>query len=153
VAQPDLPVALGQINIIVRDMARSLAFYRLLGVSVEAMTVAEWAPHHANGTTANGVPIEFDSVAFAKAWNPGVDETRLGSAVLPFFQVAARADVDRVHARLTAAGYPSQKGPEDAFWGARYAIVADPDGNAVGITSAIDATKAFLPPPPPNGSA
>lgn len=147
--QPDPPVTLGQINIIVRDMARSLAFYRLIGVSVEAMTVAEWAPHHANGMTANGVPINFDSVAFARLWNPGFDETKLGSAVLPLFQVASREDVDRVHACLTAAGYPSQKAPEDAFWGARYAIVADPDGNAVGITSAIDATKGSRPPPPP----
>jgi len=30
------------------------------------------------------------------------------------------------------AGLGSQKGPEDAFWGAWYAIVEDPDGNAAG---------------------
>jgi len=50
------PLALGQINIVVRDMQKSLAFYRLLGVSIEEMPVGEWAPwapHHANGVTSN----------------------------------------------------------------------------------------------------
>jgi uncharacterized glyoxalase superfamily protein PhnB len=33
---------------------------------------------------------------------------------------------------------PVQQPPYDAFWGARYAVVSDPDGNAVGIMSPID---------------
>ena len=31
-----------------------------------------------------------------------------------------------MHARLTAAGYPSNLAPFDAFWGSRYAIVEGP---------------------------
>ena len=80
---------------------------------------------------------------------PGLDEARLGSATIPFFHVPGRQDVDRVHARVTSAGYRSQKAPEDAFWGARYAIVEDPDGNAVGIMSPIDESMRRPPPPPP----
>jgi predicted lactoylglutathione lyase len=144
-------LAFGQINIVVRDMAASIAFYRLLGVTIEEMPVAEWAPHHANGVTSNGVHIEFDSVAFAKQWNPGLDEAKLGSAVLPFFHVASRDEVDRLHARLTEAGHKSQKAPEDAFWGARYAIIEDPDGNGVGIMSSIDESRRRPPPRPPRG--
>ena len=105
---PLSPLALEQINIVVRDMQRSLAFYRLLGVSIEGMRGAEWAEwarHHVNGTTSNGVRVEFDSVAFAKQWNPGLDEPRLGSAVIPIFHVSSREEVDRVHARVTAAGH------------------------------------------------
>ena len=149
VSQPVPPLALGQINIVVRDVRRSLPFYRLLGVSIDECALVEWAPHHANGTAANGVRVELDSVAFAQVWNPGLDVTRLGSATIPFFHVAAREDVDRVHARVTAAGYRSQKAPADGFWGARYAIVEDPDGNAVGITSAVDDARRLPPPPPP----
>jgi uncharacterized glyoxalase superfamily protein PhnB len=145
------PLALGQINIVVRDMQRSIAFYRLLGVTIEEPSAewAAWAPHHVNGETSNGVRVELDSVAFAKQWNPALDEARLGAAVLPFFHVASRDEVDRVHARMTKAGYRSQKAPEDAFWGARYAIVEDPDGRSVGITSAVDGTMRRPPPPPP----
>ncbi len=146
---PVSPLALEQINIVVRDMHKSLAFYRLLGVSIEEPRGAEWARHHVNGTASNGVRVEFDSLAFAKQWNPGIDEARLGSAVIPIFHVSSREEVDRVHARVTAAGHRSHKAPEDAFWGARYAIVEDPDGNSVGIMSAIDESKRRPPPPPP----
>jgi uncharacterized glyoxalase superfamily protein PhnB len=149
VSEPSSPLALGQINIVVRDMRASLAFYRLLGLSITEIPLPEWTPHHASAVTSNGVQVEFDSLAFAKQWNPGLDETKLGSATLPFFHVASREDVDRVHAGVTAAGHKSQKAPEDAFWGARYAIVEDPDGNAVGIMSPIDASKRRPPPPAP----
>jgi len=149
VSEPSSPLALGQINIVVRDLRGSLAFYLLLGLSTEEIPVAEWAPHHASGVTSNGVHVEFDSIAFAKQWNPGLDEAKRGSATIPFFHVAAREEVDRVHARVTAAGFRSQKAPEDAFWGARYAIVEDPGGNAVGIMSPIDESRRRPPPPPP----
>jgi catechol 2,3-dioxygenase-like lactoylglutathione lyase family enzyme len=144
------PIALGQINIVVRDMRKSLAFYRLLGLTIQEIPLAEWAPHHASGLTSNGVRVEFDSVAFAKQWNPALDEAKLGSATIPFFHVPSREDVDRVHARVTAEGHRSQNAPEDAFWGARYAIVEDPDGNSVGIMSPIDESKRRPPPPPPH---
>ena len=146
---PTSPPALEQINIVVGDMRESLAFYRLLGLSIEEVPLVEWAPHHASGRTSNGVRVEFDSIAFAKQWNPGLDEAKLGSATIPFFHVLTRDEVDRVHARVTAAGYRSRKAPEDAFWGARYAIVEDPDGNAVGIMSPIDESMRRPPPPPP----
>ena len=146
---PTSPPALEQINIVVGDMRESLAFYRLLGLSIEEVPLAEWAPHHASGRTSNGVRVEFDSIAFAKQWNPGLDEATLGSATIPFFHVLTRDEVDRVHMRVTAAGHRSQKAPEDAFWGARYAVVEDPDGNAVGIMSPIDESKRRPPPPPP----
>ena len=36
---------------------------------------------------------------------------------------------------LTAAGHRGLQAPYDAFWGARYAVVEDPDGIAVGLMS------------------
>ena len=54
------------------------------------------------------------------------------------FKFASRDEVDRVYADLTGAGYRGQQPPYDAFWGARYAVVEDPDGNAVGLMSPID---------------
>jgi catechol 2,3-dioxygenase-like lactoylglutathione lyase family enzyme len=41
-----------------------------------------------------------------------------------------------------------QQEPYDAFWGARYAVVSDPDGNGVGIMSPIDpVTRTEAPSP------
>ena len=148
------PLALQQINVVVRDMRRTLEFYRVLGLSIEeaAPEWVEWAKHHSRGWTSNGIRVEFDSVAFAKQWNPGFDESKLGSATIPIFHVATREEVDRVYARVVQAGYRSHKAPEDAFWGARYAIVEDPDGNSVGIMSAIDPSMRRPPPPPPDSA-
>ena len=42
------------------------------------------------------------------------------------------------HAELIAAGYEGRQLPYDTFWGARYAVVADPDGHDVGIMSPLD---------------
>ena len=109
-SEPTSPLALGQINIVVRDMRKSLAFYRLLGLSIEEIPLAEWAPHHASGVTSNGVRVEFDSIAFAKQWNPGLDEAKLGSATIPFFHVPARDEVDRVHATGDGGGAPEPEG-------------------------------------------
>jgi uncharacterized glyoxalase superfamily protein PhnB len=49
------------------------------------------------------------------------------------FDLASRAEVDEMHARLTGAGHASHLAPIDAFWGARYCEVSDPDGNVVGF--------------------
>lgn len=46
--------------------------------------------------------------------------------------------VDEICADLAAAGYRGQQPPFDAFWGARHAVIEDPDRNAVGIMSLVD---------------
>ena len=55
-----------------------------------------------------------------------------------------------VNTSMVVAPYRSHRAPEDAFWGARYSILEDPDGNSVGIMSAIDESKRRPPPPPPH---
>ena len=48
---------------------------------------------------------------------------------------------------MTNAGYRGLQEPVDAFWGARYAIIEDPDGIAVGVMSPILPDRKS---PPPN---
>ncbi len=50
-------------------------------------------------------------------------------------EAADQASVRAFLAELTAVGYRARQPPFDAFWGARFAIVADPDGNDVGLMS------------------
>ena len=52
------------------------------------------------------------------------------------------------YADLTGAGYAGQQPPYDAFWGARYAVVEDPDGNPVGLMSPLDPAYRSAPPEP-----
>jgi len=140
---------LNQLNLVVRDVPTSIAFYRRLGLVVQEAGHPDWARHHATAIMPNGMGLEFDSVAFAKQWNPCWKGSGGAGMGVVFFSVSERDNVDRVFARMTDAGYTAQKTPEDAFWGARYAIVEDPDGNAVGIMSPIDPAQRRAPPPPP----
>jgi uncharacterized glyoxalase superfamily protein PhnB len=91
----------------------------------------------------NGFRLEFDSVAFAERWGTPAPT---GSMGVLGFSLASRDDVDRRYGELTGAGYRGRKPPHDAFWGARYAILEDPDGNGVGLMSPIDPEHRSAPP-------
>lgn len=132
---------LDQVNLVVSDMEASVAFYRLLGVDV-ADTLAEWQPHHRSAQA--GVDLDFDSARFARDWNAG----STGPAVVLGFKVPTRDGVDELCGRMRKAGYAVQQEPFDAFWGARYAVVEDPDGNPVGLMSPIDPARRREHPPP-----
>ena len=140
---------LSQINLIVKDMLKSIAFYQRLGLTVEEAGGSEWAAHHATVLMPGGIRLEMDSAAFAKQWNPGWNGRPGGAGCVLFFGVSSAEEVDRIFQTVTAAGYAAEKPPEDAFWGARYAIVEDPDGNPIGVMSPIDPARRRPPPPPP----
>ena len=54
--------------------------------------------------------------------------------------------VDALYNKVTQVGYVGQHAPHDAFWGARYALIEDPDANPVGIMSPIDPARRTAPP-------
>lgn len=136
-------VRLDQVNVVVRDMEAMSAFYERLGVPIQS-GLPQWAPHHRNTGTVDGIDIDLDSDQFAAVWNVGWPG---GGGVVLGFRVDSREEVDRRYEDLTAAGYTGQQPPYDAFWG--YAVVADPDGNAVALMSPLDEALRTPPPPPP----
>jgi catechol 2,3-dioxygenase-like lactoylglutathione lyase family enzyme len=140
----DRPV-LDQVNLVVRDMDAMVAFYRQLGVEVEQPPAA-WEKHHRSARMPEGIDLDLDSSVFASQWNRGWPPG--GSGPVLGFRVSQRETVDALYARLTGAGYEGQQAPYDAFWGARYALVADPDGNTVGIMSESDPARRSQPTPP-----
>jgi catechol 2,3-dioxygenase-like lactoylglutathione lyase family enzyme len=135
---------LGQLNLVVADMAATVAFYRRLGLTIDDSR--PFAAHHLEVTMPNGFVLEFDSVAFAQRWDVGWRGQPGPSRNVIGFDLAARTAVDALYADLTAAGYRVQQPPCDAFWGARYAVVEDPDGNPVGLMSPIDPARRGTPP-------
>jgi uncharacterized glyoxalase superfamily protein PhnB len=144
----DVRPVLNQINLVARDYAASVAFYRRLGVVLEPHGGPEFdgGIRHAEVTFAGGVTLEFDNEALARTYNAGWRSPRGGSRALLGFAVPSRDAVDALHAEMVAAGYESRQPPYDTFFGARYAVIADPDGNDVGIMSPLDETKRSWPP-------
>ncbi len=137
---------LDQLNIVVRDMDAVVGFYRRLGIEIPN-TLPEWQAHHRTAAMAGEVEVEFDSTAFTAQWNTGWPASHSG--VVVGFRVATREDVDDLYQELTGDGHVGQQAPYDAFWGARYAIIEDPSGNAVGLMSPIDPSRRLRPPKPP----
>jgi catechol 2,3-dioxygenase-like lactoylglutathione lyase family enzyme len=138
---------LNQVNLVVREMEATVAFYRRLGMPLDVAPGAR----HAAARLPNGVSLEFDTTDFVPQFDSGWSGATGGSTVLGF-QVGSREAVDEIYAGLTAAGYRGRQRPYDAFWGARYAIVDDPDGNGVGFMSPIEESRKSWPPePPPKG--
>ncbi len=135
---------LNQVNLVVGDMTASADFYRRLGADVAEPAASEY--HLACGL-ANDFDLDLDTAKFAGLWNKAwVGRTDLVGRIVLGFAVATREDVDTLHADLVAAGYRSLQAPWDAFWGARYAIIEDPNGTAVGLMSPVDSSMRFWPP-------
>jgi uncharacterized glyoxalase superfamily protein PhnB len=69
-----------------------------------------------------------------------------GMRVVVGFSLHTRQAVGERYAELTSAGYAGRQPPFDPFWGARWTIVADPDGNDTGLMSPIDKSRRTWPP-------
>lgn len=118
------------VGVVVTDMARSLAFYRRLGLDVPAGADTE---DHVEVALPGGLKLAFDTVetirSFDPSWSPPSGSPRTGLA----FACDSPAEVDKLYGELVAAGYEGHKEPWDAFWGMRYAVLHDPDGNSVDL--------------------
>jgi catechol 2,3-dioxygenase-like lactoylglutathione lyase family enzyme len=140
-------IRLDQINLVVHDVAASRAFYARLGLPFDDVPDPVWDAHHVSARHDDTTPldVDLDSESFATKWNRGWSG---GSGAVLGFKVETRNEVDALVASLVADGVTVQQEPYDAFWGARYAVVSDPDGNGVGIMSPIDPHQRHEAPSP-----
>ena len=136
---------LDQLNIVAGDFDATVAFYRRLGAELKTVPESHGI-RHTEAQFANGVRLEIDNGALARIYNSAWRRSEGSSRALIGFTLASREAVDALYAELVGAGYAGRQKPHDAFWGARYAIVADPDGNDVGLMSPIDAASRRWPP-------
>ena len=123
---------LNAVGIVVSDMARSIAFYRLLGVELPE-TPGEG---HLEAVLPSGVRLMLDSEETVRSFRPDWERTA-GNVLALAFECESPAEVDETYARATAAGFHGEKEPWDAFWGQRYAQLQDPDGVPVDLYASL----------------
>ncbi len=138
---------LNQVDIIVTDMDAAVAFYRRLGIEVPDAP-PPWDTLHRETVTAGHIVLHLDHVKHTLEWDRGWPGGGGNGACVIGFGFPSREEVDRVYADLVDAGYRGQQEPWDAFWGARYAVIEDPDGNAIGMMSPMDPARRYTPDPP-----
>jgi catechol 2,3-dioxygenase-like lactoylglutathione lyase family enzyme len=124
--------ALNAIGVVTSDMARSIAFYRLLGLEVPE-TPDEG---HVDTFLPNGVRFMLDSEDVVRSFRPEW-ERETGNQVALALECGSAREVDELFERVVAAGFAGEKEPWDAFWGQRYAQLRDPDGVPVDLYASL----------------
>ena len=121
---------LDAIGIVSSDLARTRAFYALLGIEFGA------GDDHVEATMPNGLRLMLDTEEVVRSFSP--DWTRAtGNQLALAFGCGSPAEVDETYARVVEAGFAGEKEPWDAFWGHRYAQLRDPDGVPVDLYAAL----------------
>jgi len=132
------------VTLVVGSTAASADFYRRLGLAVPE---DDGGVHVEIPQAPTPLSFELDAVESAGLWNASW-RRGTGTSVIVGLALPDRDTVDRLYAEVTGAGHPGVQPPFDAFWGGRYAVVADPDGNQVGLMSPIDEARKTWPPEP-----
>jgi hypothetical protein len=117
------------VGYVVRDMAATLRFYRLLGLAIPEGVEGE---DFVEVITPNGYRLSWNIETMVKGIDPEWVEP-VGGRVSVAFKCSTPDEVNSVYQRLVDAGYASRKAPWDAVWGQRYATVEDPDSNTVDL--------------------
>lgn len=127
------------IELVVSDMAASLAFYRRLGLEIPPE--ADGQPH-VDIELGGGLRIAWDTEETIRSFDPDWSPPAWGGhRVALAFACDTPAEVDAAWAELTAARYDGHLPPWDAFWGMRYASVRDPDGTPVDLFATLPAAQ------------
>jgi catechol 2,3-dioxygenase-like lactoylglutathione lyase family enzyme len=133
---PGMTPRLDVIGLVVADMARSLDFYRHLGVDAPADAGDQ---PHVEAPLPGGLRMAWDTEATIRSYDPGWSPVPGAPRTGLAFFCDGPQEVDAVYAELLAAGYEGHLAPWDAFWGQRYAVVRDPDGNDVSLFAPLPA--------------
>ncbi|WP_188197732.1 VOC family protein [Nonomuraea sp. SYSU D8015] len=131
-----MAMKLDMIGILVEDMARSLAFYRELGLDLAHELDSQ---PHAETMLPSGLRLAWDTQENVASFMPGFQPPIAGSGRVNLaFLVDTPAEVDTLYDKLISLGYTGLRAPWDAMWGQRYALVQDPDGNGIDLFSPLN---------------
>ena len=124
---------LDMVGLVVRDMAASLRFYALLGLEVPSNPADE---PHVEVKLPGGLRLAWDSLEMIMGIYPDWVEPA-GQKMALAFKCENPDAVDALYALVLQEGYQGYKAPWDAFWGQRYAVLIDPDGNHVDLFASL----------------
>ncbi len=124
---------LDMVGIIVSEMSKAITFYETLGFTVVG------DPNQAYVELNNqGVRISLNTQEMIEGIY-GFPPASQGEQIELAFLCDGPADVNQVVAKMKEAGYEVFKEPWDAFWGQRYAIIKDLDGNLLSLFADLEA--------------
>jgi len=115
-----MALELYMLGLVAQDMEKSLEFYRRLGLAI---------PEGSEGQPHVEVKMKGELTFFLNA--PGRVEISDSPRVILEFYLKERAAVDAKYSELTGFGYQSYHAPFVSSIGMYFAMVNDPDGNTI----------------------
>ena len=140
------PVTIVKVNIVAAKYDETVEFYRRIGIQIPKVISEPPETRHAEAVDHGSCSFALDNPALASIYNAEWRKSSAASPVLITVRIPTRAAVDETYDALVAAGHEGLQVPYDAFWGARFAVVRDPERNAVGLESPPDEGKRSWPP-------
>ncbi len=129
-----MALELYMLGLIVQDMSKSLEFYQRLGLAIPEGSAEQT---HVEVKMGSGLTFFLDSrpsrwdPRFARRNDPGRGEAAGSYPSVLEFYLKTRAAVEAKYAELTGFGYQSHLPPHETPFGMCFAIINDPDGNAI----------------------
>ena len=128
---------LDAVGLVVSDLRRAVAFYRVLGIAFqEGSEDSELG--HAEAELEWGYRLMLDTEASVKEFDARWERGAGQAGATLAFRCSRPEEVDELYAQALAAGGREHKAPFDAVWGQRYAQVRDPDGNPVDLYASLE---------------
>ena len=121
------------IGIVSSDLGRTIDFYSRLGLEFPADAASQ---PHVEVALPGGLRVAFDTVETIRSFDPSGPRRPVATDRARRSCSTARPRSTRCTPEMIAAGYDGHLEPWDAFWGQRYAVVFDPDGNTVDLFAA-----------------
>ena len=126
-------LGLFMVGVIVEEMPRAVEFYRRLGLEVPE-----------GSETLEHVELKMGDLTFFLGttrsnalWDPaGRAPAQGGYRIILEFNLETAEALDAKYAELTGYGYPSHCAPFDVTSQTRFAMIDDPDGNTILLSSA-----------------
>lgn len=129
-----MALELYMVGVMVKDMARSLEFYRRLGLAIPEGS--ENRPH-VEIPMKNGLTFFLDNKLARSTYDPNHQQAAGGYRILLEFYLNNREAVDQKYRELTGYGYQSYCAPFETTFGMYFALVNDPDGNTILLSGEI----------------
>lgn len=122
---------LDMVGIVVNDMKAACLFYERLGLQVAGKIDENYTE-----LVNDGVRISLNSKKMIASIY-GFEPNEKGHQIELAFRLNSPQEVDALCQKMQAHGYSLFKEPWDAFWGQRYAIIHDSEGNLISLFAAL----------------
>ncbi len=121
-------------NLVVRDVARSMEFYRSVLGFKTAITVPDQAPYVFGSVTSGGVEIFFNDHKNVTEDYPALGAKPIGGSLTLFIEVEG---IEEILAAVQKRGAKITMPLKDQFYGMREFAFEDPEGWVVTIAEKI----------------